>query len=584
MGVPRFFRWIFTNYPHVVDQVVAKHHPIISNLHSHLTVSIDNYALDLNAIIHPITQKIYGKKKEEKEESIFNPKKLLHPPKLSAPVSYPPNYVYRAICNEIDKLVNIVSPKKRLIIAIDGIAGSAKQSQQRTRRFRSARDKTDEEFKTFDSNSISPGTEFLYNFSKYLHNHIKSQVQSDWKHLEVVFTNEKVVGEGEHKLIQLLKEWLLNGKMKHGESFCIHSPDADLIMLTLARCYSHLYILKENIYIDVFCRYLLIKIQELREVLINILTNIELYRGENDENKGESKEEVLSTTDKDNLIYDFITICFLFGNDFFNKLPSLELNDENMKIVLENYSITRYQVKSFLTKNGSLNINFLLKYLNNLAKDELNLIYSHSLKLYQENKLYNKNLSIDGKLDLLNYRRDYYKYKLGFKIHSEIDDLCKEYLKAMTFVLRYYTVGIPDWQYFFPYHYTPFIRDLYNTVKRMGDISLDFKFNINFPLSPFEQLLSILPKKSSNLLPEYYSKVMNHDSLKHLFPESFKIDYEGKKEEHEGIVLIPFMDIKKLLEITRKDRRDKGNKMDKSNEIDESRNKFGKIQYYNVNI
>lgn len=692
MGVPKFFKWIYTNYPNVVDQVIKTD---VTDLQSELTVKIDNYGLDLNAIIHPISQKFYPSKSKEYNGSLLRRKKEVKEMKDVM-------FLYREICNAIDNLFKIVKPRKRFIITIDGVAGSAKQAQQRTRRFRSAKDKTDEEFNTFDSNCISPGTEFLFNFSVFLKEHIKNN--NLYKNIEVIISDERVVGEGEHKLIIMLKEWLKNKIMNRDESFCIHSPDADLIMLSLVRCYEHLYILRENIYTNVKCRYLLVKISELRKVIIHIMTNIEFLDEKNyqkclemkdqknknviiwnedwclsdvknhpdylfvygdnhirkgkggnaiirdepntagiptkkypnnnsssfytDEEFDDNKRRIIESIDDikkkmnkysaivfphngigqklaklpekapktfefltiminelkesmnrkdDNIIYDFVVICFYFGNDFFAKIPSIELNDDNMNLLLEIYIKTKSKLssKSYLVDSStfSFNIDFLLLFLSNLSSYEEQFISLHKNKLYKENRILNKNINEYSQLNLLNYRRDYYREKLHFTRHDQIVQFCKEYLKAETFVMRYYILGMPDWHYFFPYKYTPFFRDLYNCVYDLT--TLNFSFTINFPLTPFEQLLSILPSKSSKLLPKEYAKLINSDELKEYFPTTFEIDYEGKSEEHEGIVLIPFMNIEKMCEYIKKE-------IDniKLSDIEKVRNSVGKIEIY----
>jgi len=69
------------------------------------------------------------------------------------------------------------------------------------------------------------------------------------------------------------------------------------------------------------------------------------------------------------------------------------------------------------------------------------------------------------------------------------------------------------------------------------------------PLLPFQQLMTVLPEKSSNLLPTPISKLMSAESetLGEFFPEDFKIDLAGKKREWEGIALLPQVDTEKFL-------------------------------------
>lgn len=115
-----------------------------------------------------------------------------------------------AIFRYIDRCVSeIVKPKKLLFMAIDGVAPRAKLNQQRARRFRSAQDREEsvakakqrgeavDEAAMFDSNCITPGTEFMDVVCKHIKWFIRKKVKEDplWRGLEIVFSGGDVPGE-----------------------------------------------------------------------------------------------------------------------------------------------------------------------------------------------------------------------------------------------------------------------------------------------------------------------------------------------------------------------------------------------------
>jgi len=74
MGIPRFFYWLYKEYPSVLTKIQES-----EKLVKHKII-VDTYALDLNAIIHPICQEIfeYGQHKKNQECKSNNFKRLMH--------------------------------------------------------------------------------------------------------------------------------------------------------------------------------------------------------------------------------------------------------------------------------------------------------------------------------------------------------------------------------------------------------------------------------------------------------------------------------------------------------------------------
>lgn len=125
--------------------------------------------------------------------------------------------------------------------------------------------------------------------------------------------------------------------------------------------------------------------------------------------------------------------------------------------------------------------------------------------------------------------------------------LRKAYLEGLVWNLKYYYEGCVSWEWFYPYHYGPMLSDLTNIDQMLSEIS--FEGQMGNPLKPFEQLMGCMPPSSSYLLPKPYRALLTSEEspIHEFYPSSFTVDMNGKRWPWEAVVLLPFIDSKKLI-------------------------------------
>ncbi|KAL1827773.1 hypothetical protein ACET3Z_006185 [Daucus carota] len=345
MGVPSFYRWLTTKYKSIV--VNAKEEIgelcIDSSLPNPNGMEFDHFYLDMNGIIH----------------ACFHPEDYDHV-KMCTPKTF--DEVFSNVFGHIDRLFNIVRPRRLLYLAIDGVAPRAKMNQQRARRFRKAKEAEEmekeeerlgiqfqlegkqvlprQETEVSDSNIITPGTEFMFRLSKELQSYIRLRMKQHpgWKNVKVNYFSFI-------RLQRTFPEY--DPHTRH----CVYGLDADLILLALATHEIHFSILRDvsskiflllvlTCYVlgylnSLICCCCVYTEQFLHAWILREYLEIDMDISNCPEN---------FEPDFERLVDDFIFICFLSGNDFLPHMPSLYINEGGMDLLIHVY---RTEFKNF---------------------------------------------------------------------------------------------------------------------------------------------------------------------------------------------------------------------------------------------
>ncbi len=546
MGVPGFFLWLWRNYKKSNFVFTKNDIPDIDNQYIN---NIDYLLLDMNCMIHPIC---FSTLKDINNPKSVNIKKL-------------ENKMMLNVIEYLEKMINCAQPKKGIYIAIDGVAPVAKMKQQRYRRFKSIYDKDlynsirkkhNKEIPYYWSNSsITPGTQFMKQLTDILIGWAKNYSKTN--NIQIIFSPSNVPAEGEHKLLQFIRN---NDTIYN---YVVYGLDADLIFLMLTTGLDTVYLMREANMMDGKIKdgINFVSIQTMKQCIVDSI------------NKIIKKNEYMNIFNPKRLIDDFIFICYLMGNDFLPHIVSLDIYENAIDTLLECYIDTigienKYIIdrddKNYI--NNDIFYTFLIKL---ASLEEQTIVEARGKKKHNpyclstepydmeihriENMMFKiKDPIMIGDGNMVEWRERYYNYYYNVQT-DELDDFSNKmvyhYMIGLKWITMYYFDKCPSWDWYYPFDHAPFINDMIRTKFKFNTI----KFTKDKPVSPFEQLLIVLPKESSYLLPKELQKIMTNPngSASHLYPTKFELDMIGKKKYWMCIPLLPNLEInliKKLFE------------------------------------
>ena len=172
----------------------------------------------------------------------------------------------------------------------------------------------------------------------------------------------------------------------------------------------------------------------------------------------------------------------------------------------------------------------------------------HNVNMDQFRKeWYNKILSPPVEVDTSLFQYLTEKDKPFGLTPENFNDLIQSYLYGIAWVLQYYTEGINhiNPSYYYPYFHEPLFKELAEMSSQLEQADFDaLDKDIKFYIP--HQLLSVLPLKSLNLIPEKLRLFAtdNFSSVRDLFPSTFTMNYEGNKH---GNAIIRFVDPDRII-------------------------------------
>ena len=477
MGIPAYYKKLIQNYPEII-------------IHSsNYNNKINNIFFDLNCAIHPCC----AGKINEKE-------------------------MFSAILQKIKDCITITNVKDKIFIAIDGPAPRTKMEQQRQRRLKSS-----QENKIWDTNQITPGTNFMNQLNNFLKKEIKNL------NIKTILSDSNDPGEGEHKIMKYIDD-----NIDINTNNIIYGLDADLIMLSMIRKHNILLLRErtsfnientdeEYIYLDINC---------LKNNLID------------------SIYEPFYNINRTSLLNDYLFICFLIGNDFIINSPSINIRYNGLEILLSIYKNIQkdYFGRFFLIENKKINFNnfkiFIkelstqednnIKKIINIRNKKNNFLRKKYSKLLSSNKIKNINdidlisaqdinmneeeydsmkyisplLFRENEEKIITNKMIYYTFTLYNNIDynpsfnqilkKDINILCKEYIKSIEWTFSYYFDKCLSWKWYYKFHSAPLFKDLDKYLSLITEFSNDFKNDD--PYSPKEQLNIVLPQQKNTYL------------------------------------------------------------------------------------
>lgn len=487
MGIPSYFSYIVRNHRAIIKKF---------NSASADSPKINNLYLDCNSFIYEAHHTLM--------EAHHTLMKAHDPAKDKNFRLYEENLI-KYVCESLAKMIQQLKPNKRILIAFDGVAPMAKLDQQRNRRYMAAYQKSlaDKPSVEWNTASITPGTAFMQKLSDDITKRFAKP--SEFGLETIIVSSSDEPGEGEHKIYEYIRA---NKDYHKATQTIIYGLDADLIMLTL----NHLHI-SENMYLYRETPEFIKTIDKTLNPNENYLLDIPLFAKSIISELAPNQKTVELNND---VLFDYILLCFFLGNDFLPHFPALNIRTTGINNLINAYKFVFADSTETLTRGREIIWKNMRKFLTHLAANELDYIKEEyvqreklSKRTLYDNTDQDENLLLPLKErahelyinpNEVGWETRYYKALFNTKIDDDRrKEICENYLAGLEWTMKYYSTGCADWRWQYHYYYPPLLVDLIKFVPYFEHTFVPLQ--PKRPVSPLVQLSYVLPPSSMGLIP-----------------------------------------------------------------------------------
>ncbi|KAL3171352.1 hypothetical protein MRX96_013570 [Rhipicephalus microplus] len=384
--------------------------------------------------------------------------------------------IFWDIFNYINFVFRMIKLMKTFFMAVDGVAPRPKITQQRGRIFKSAKEAQAQEKEArekgvvlpteewFDSNCISAGTEFMARLQDQLQQFVAAKVSSDplWPGVNVYLSGHQTPDEEEHNKMNFIRTERSWPGRKCSFSFAMYFVGLKLsswcvsLQIMLGKCSPepHFALLREEIVYGKRQNQKRLSIPE--EITFHCL-HLSLLREFLELEFQELKKTIPFEFKMDNIIDDWVLMCFLVANDFLSHLPNLYFAHNALSVLYQAYIYVMPSLGGLLEKFSHLDIPDFDS--NEDQEGLLEMEFRQHKRYYYVNKLENSDVN---------------KQFMQEQAHG--------YVWAIQWNLHYYYNDVQSWNWFYPHHYSPYISDIKDFQ------NMDMTLELDKPFLPFQQL------------------------------------------------------------------------------------------------